>query len=186
MKDIVVLDACVLYGAYTRDLLLTFAYEGLYIGNWSEKILEEYAGNLNKNRPDLLEKTERTLNIIKESFPDSIVEGYEHLEQSLTLPDPDDRHVLAAAIHSESQYIVTNNLKDFPGNHLDKFGIKAISCDQFLSGIITRHPDRSKEAFIQMVNRFKKDPKTPEAVIEKLANDQLPLTADLLRSIFQT
>lgn len=183
MKEIVVLDACVLYGAYTRDLLLTFAHEGLYIGNWSERILEEYSRNLSKNRPDLQEKIERTLRIIKESFPDSLVEGYERLEKALTLPDPDDRHVLAAAIHSESQYIVTNNLKDFPENYLHEFGIKAISADSFLSRIIKSRPNQAKEAFLQMVSRFQKEPKTPEAVIERLANDQLSLTADSLRSI---
>lgn len=69
---------------------------------------------------------------MNEALEDPVVTGYEPLIESLTLPDPDDRHVLAAAIKAGAQVIVTFNLKDFPTDTLDPFGIEAKGPDDFL------------------------------------------------------
>ncbi len=121
--------------------------------------------------------------IIKAFFPESIVYDFESLEASLELPDPEDRHVLDAAIRSESQYIVTNNLKDFPADYLAQFNIEAISLDRFLQLLIKNQQEIAKAAFLKMVSRYKKEPKTPKAVLERLEKESLSMTVKHLKEL---
>ncbi len=110
-----VLDACVLYPAPIRDILLNLAEQDLFSPKWSETIQEEWLRNLILNRPDLTrKKLERTVKAMNGAFPKAMVKSFNSLISSLELPDPDDRHVLAAAIKSEANLIITFNLKDFP------------------------------------------------------------------------
>src|SRR2546423_8524480 len=93
------LDACVLYPAALRDLLLWLAAELVYRPRWTDAIHEEWIGNLLENRPDLSSKTlERTRELMDRVDPESLVAGYERHIANLTLPDSNDRHVAAAAI----------------------------------------------------------------------------------------
>ena len=95
----VVLDACVLYPAPLRDLLLWLAVTGLYRPRWTEAIHGEWMESLLRERPDLARnRLKRTRDLMNQAVPDCLVLGYEGLIVSLFLPDPDDRHVLAAAI----------------------------------------------------------------------------------------
>lgn len=129
---IVLFDACVLYPAPVRDLIIELAIADLYRAKWSNRIHDEWINSLGNNRPDLSrEKLEKTRQLINESIDDSLVEGYETLAEILDLPDRDDRHVLAAAIKAQAQIIVTYNIKDFPANRLDAFGIEAQHPDDF-------------------------------------------------------
>lgn len=109
------LDANVLYPAPLRDYLLYLASLGVYLPLWTAVIQDEWIKNLIEARPDLkraaLEATQRSMD---RAFPGSNITGYEFLIEGLSLPDPNDRHVLAAAIKGEAQVIVTANLKDFP------------------------------------------------------------------------
>ena len=94
-----VFDACVLYPAPLRDFLLHLAEDELIDSYWSEEIREEWIRSLLRNRPDLKrENLERTCREMDFHFPDSLVQGYESIIPKFTLPDPDDRHVLAATI----------------------------------------------------------------------------------------
>src|SRR5438094_5200959 len=120
----VVLDACVLYPAPLRDLLLWLAVIGLYRPRWTEAIHQEWMENLIRERPDLSrDRLDRTRNLMNQSVPDCLVSGYEELIASLALPDPNDRHVLAAAIHAGAESIVTYNLSDFPAVTLATHGV---------------------------------------------------------------
>ena len=95
----VVLDACVLYPAPIRDILLSFAAEDLFKPKWSNIIQDEWSRNLLKNRKDLKEETAfRTIRAMNLAFPDSNVENFEGLIKNIDLPDKDDRHVVACAI----------------------------------------------------------------------------------------
>ncbi len=114
-KLIVVYDACVLYPAPLRDLLMWLALSNLFQAKWTEKIHQEWMQNVLKNRPDLtFSQLNRTRELMNENIDDALVTGYEYLIPTLTLPDPDDLHVLATAIHSQADLIITFNLKDFP------------------------------------------------------------------------
>ena len=90
-----------------------------------------------RNRPDIPHvRIERTRHLMDTRFQDALVEGYEHHIDSLALPDADDRHVLAAAIHSGARIIVTTNLRDFPASALAPFSIEACHPDAFILGLL--------------------------------------------------
>jgi predicted nucleic acid-binding protein len=108
-------DACVLYPSVVRDVLIRVAIEGTVRAHWSDRILDEVFRNLKKNRPDLdPAKLDRTGVSWRRHLRDANVTGYESIIDGLVLPDPDDRHVLAAAMRAGAQVIVTDNLKHFP------------------------------------------------------------------------
>lgn len=116
MSFIVIYDANVLYPNSLRDLLIRVAQAGLVEAKWTEKILDETFSSLRRVRTDLdPAKLDRTRQLMNRAIRDVLVTGYEPLVEVLDLPDPDDRHVLAAAITARAQVIVTDNLKDFPG-----------------------------------------------------------------------
>ena len=93
----VLLDANVLYPNVLRDLLLSLASAGLYHARWTDRINEEWTRNLVADRPDIDPRIPELLKLVNQSVPDCLVENYDILIDQLELPDPDDRHVLAAA-----------------------------------------------------------------------------------------
>src|ERR1017187_2611005 len=138
---IAVFDANILYPAPLRDLFIRIAQTGLVLGRWSETIHDEWTRNVLKDNPNILpERLARTRNLMNEAVRDCVVTGYEDLIESLSLPDPDDRHVLAAAIRAGAAVIVTYNLKDFPAETLARFDIEAQHPDDFLVGLLGQVP----------------------------------------------
>lgn len=122
----VVYDACVLYPAPLRDLLMHLALSDLYRARWSDLIHDEWTRNVLASRPDLTQdQLNRTRQLMNAHVRDSLVTGFEYLIPSIRLPDPDDRHVAAAAIHSGASLIVTFNLKDFPAEVLKPYNLVA-------------------------------------------------------------
>ncbi|BDT70281.1 hypothetical protein os1_44740 [Comamonadaceae bacterium OS-1] len=109
-----ILDANVLYPQLLRDTLLSLAVARLYHARWTSTIHGEWTRNLLLTRPDLATKLPAVVALMNSSVPDCLVTHYEKLAESLELPDPDDRHVLAAAIVGHADAIVTFNTKDFP------------------------------------------------------------------------
>ena len=114
MAFTVVLDACVLYSAPLRDLLLSVAETGLYRPRWTEAINDEWTKSLKAKFPEKSDKIDRTRLLVDRSVPDCLITGYESLIPSLSLPDENDRHVFAAAICGRADVIVTTNVRDFP------------------------------------------------------------------------
>jgi len=111
------------------------AVSGLFRAKWTDAIHEEWIRNLLNNRPDLNRaQLERTRELMNRAVPDCLIEGYESLVPALVLPDPHDRHVLAAAISVGARVIVTFNEKDFPSKTLAQFGIEAQHPDEFATG----------------------------------------------------
>ncbi|MTI27391.1 PIN domain-containing protein [Fulvivirga kasyanovii] len=180
----VVLDACVLYPAPVRDILLSMAAEGLFKPKWTKEIQDEWVRNLLKRRDDLKEevlfKTVRAMNL---AFPDAAVENYEDLIEGLRLPDKDDRHVVAAAIKCNADLIVTNNLKDFPGTIVEKYDLEIQSPDELVSNLIQLNKKLSCVAFNKMVNRLKNPPKTKREVAQSLRNCGLSKSSEMLLSL---
>jgi predicted nucleic acid-binding protein len=108
-------------------------FEGLFQARWSRAVHEEWIRALLRKRPDLSrEKLDRTRMLMDKHATDALVTGYEELIEGLNLPDPDDRHVLAAAIRGRANVIVTSNLKDFPEDALEPYGIEAQHPDEFV------------------------------------------------------
>lgn len=175
-------DACVLYPAPLRDLLLQLALSDLYRAHWSSDIHDEWIRNLLNNRKDLtIEQLTRTRKLMDTSVRDCLVEDYQDLIPSLELPDPDDRHVLAAAIVANANVIVTYNLKDFPSDNLDKYGIEPQHPDEFITHLIDLSPSKVCTAVAIVRARLRNPPRSATEYIDKIEQQQLPRTAAALR-----
>ncbi|GIX16034.1 MAG: hypothetical protein KatS3mg119_0220 [Rhodothalassiaceae bacterium] len=132
-------DACVLFSAPLRDLLLELAVSGFFRARWSPAVHEEWISNLLATRPDLDRgRLARTRVLMDSALPDALVDGYQELVDVLKLPDPGDRHVLAAAIKARADLILTWNLQDFPAATLAEWNIEVRDPDGFLSTPFTR------------------------------------------------
>jgi predicted nucleic acid-binding protein len=183
-KFIAVLDACVIYPAPMRDLLLNLADVHLYTPKWTDQIHEEWTRNLLKNRNDLQsDHLQRVVTQMNRAFPDANVIKYERLMGSVRLPDPDDCHVLAAAIRCDADVIVTTNLKDFPAHFLHEFDIEAQHPDQFISILIDLDSEKAIHAFRNQVERLKNPPLTPDKVLDNLNKAGLVATCTQLRAL---
>ena len=119
---------------------------------------------------------------MNEQIEDSLVESYEHLIPTLALPDPDDRHVLAAAIHAGATIIVTSNLKDFPAKALAEHNVEAMSPDNFLVERMVEHSSAIVEALREQRQRLKNPPQSPAQFLESLERQGLTRFVALLRA----
>lgn len=153
----------------------------LYRAKWTEQIHDEWITNLLAKRPDLsVEKLQRTRDLMDEAVMDCLVTGYEDIIPSLDLPDPDDRHVLAAAIRAGADAIVTFNLRDFPQSVLDQYDIEVLHPDEFIhyqfglrnSAVITT-AQRCRA-------RLKAPPISAAEYLDVLARQSLPKTVAAL------
>jgi hypothetical protein len=111
---------------------------------------------------------------------DGMVIGYEALEGTLQLPDPDDRHVLAAAIRSHAQVIVTFNLRDFPPDALAPYDIKAQHPDEFLEHLVDLDPQLMMGVVHAMAAPTRKPPRSPSEILDMLSQ-HVPRTVEALR-----
>lgn len=182
MGFVVLYDANVLYPSTLRDLLIRIAQAGLVQAKWTDQIVDEVFRNLIANRSDLdPQKLARTRELMNKAFRDCLVTGYEPLIDAVELPDPDDRHVLAAAIKARAQVVVTNNLKDFPAAALEPWDTKAKSPDEFVLDQI----DLSRETVYGAVQRIADSMANPPAsladVLAMLERDGLVETSAALR-----
>ncbi|GAA4447332.1 hypothetical protein GCM10023189_03580 [Nibrella saemangeumensis] len=178
---VAVLDACVLYPAPIRDILLHLADVELFTPKWTGRIHEEWTRNLLLNRPDLTAgQLQKTMEAMQKAFPDANISGYEVLIPSISLPDEDDCHVLAAAIRCGADVIVTFNLKDFPGEYLRQFDLDAQHPDQFIAELLDLNPEKGLFAFQQQVSFLKNPPLTHRQVLDSLRKVGLQITADKL------
>jgi predicted nucleic acid-binding protein len=160
-------DACVLYPAPLRDLLMHLALTDLFRARWSDEIHEEWMRSVLKNRPDLTRtQLERTRDLMNANVRGCLVTDYEDLVSALTLPDPDDRHVLAAAIRVRADVIVTFNLADFPVSVLKRYGIEAQHPDDFVRHLI----DLDEATVCAAVRRQRGGLRNPMYTAEELLN----------------
>ncbi len=134
---IAIYDACVLYSTFLRDLLIRIAIHGrardALRAKWTGRIHREWIRAVRHQRPDVpRENLLRTRRLMDQHVRGCRVRHYERWERRLTLPDPDDRHVLAAALACAADVIVTFNTRDFPAAILNPFCVAAVTPDAFL------------------------------------------------------
>ncbi len=153
-----VFDACVLYPAPLRDFLMWLALSGRFRARWTDLIHDEWVRNLLKNRPELdPANLQRTVECMNAAVPDALVTDHEALIEGLTLPDPDDRHVLAAAIRCGASVIVTFNERDFPEDRLAPFGIEVQHPDEFIDNLF----DLDQAAVVAAAQKQRRTLKNP-------------------------
>ncbi len=177
-----VLDTNVIYPIEIRDLFFWFASYDLFTIKWSNHIFDEWKSVMKRKKIPQSEIDNR-ISIANLAFPDSLVENYESLIPFLDLPDPKDIHVLAAAIKTNANVIVTNNTKDFPTDYLSSFGLVVKTADDFLTDAIDLDNDVAITAFKHLViNRT--NPNLDEFdVLNRLRNNGLKHTADYLHAL---
>ena len=174
-------DANVLYPAELRNLFMHLALTGLFRAKWSADVHEEWISALLEKRPDLTrDKLERTRALMDMHATDALVTGYEDLIPGLQLPDPDDRHVLAAAIRGQADVIVTMNLRDFPSDVVGAFGVEAQHPDEFVLHLL----DLAPGAVIAVAETHRQSlnpPKTVSEYLETLERQGLTQAVSVLR-----
>ena len=182
MSFVVLYDANVLYPSTLRDLLIRVAQAGLVQAKWTDQILDEVFDNLATNRPDLdPQRLARTRDLMNGAVRDCLVTGYEPLIEAIDLPDPGDRHVLAAAIKARAQVIVTHNLKDFPSTVLAGWDMEAKSADDFILDQVDLSRDSVYGAVQRIADSRGNPPATFSDVLGMLERDGLGESVAALR-----
>jgi hypothetical protein len=166
-----------MYPAPLRSLLMYLALSGQFRARWSEDIHEEWIRNLLKARHDLNRaKLEKVKRLMDRHVPEALVTNYQSLIPSIELPNEDDRHVVAAAIQTRAEAIITFNLKDFPDQTLSKHGVKAIHPDDFVIDLIDLNVGCVLEAVQRHRGSLKKPPFSPDEYLDCLLKQRLPET----------
>ena len=186
-RFVVVVDACSLFGALSRDTLLSLAEADLFRIRWTEKIVDETekaldrsfskrgdtsaASNAKKQRTRMHKAFEEATVIVEEC----------HMPPFESLPDPDDSHVIGAAVACDASMIVTENIKDFPEDVLRPFGLEAKRADSFIADTIDLRPAQSIKALATMRRKYKNPELTAEKLLLLYESREFYETADLLR-----
>ncbi len=142
----VLLDACVLYPTVMREVILGVAAQGLFEPLWSERILEEWARAARKLGSEGEAQARAEVALLRAAWPRAEVRPAPGIEARLWLPDPDDVHVLAAAIAGHADILLTLNASDFPGHTLAEEGLKRRDPDGFLWQLWSEHPETVADA----------------------------------------
>lgn len=180
---VALLDTSVLWPSLQRDFLLSLAIERVYRPVWSEAILAELehheALKLEKRGAETKDAEARAVRLVGQMrtvFGDAMVTGWEPLEGSYGLPDPDDEHVVAAAQIAGAGVIVTANLKDFPSKLLPD-GIDAVPVTEFTRDAVSLSPTRSLAAIAQIASRSgRTGPKLSELDIVQVLEERYGMT----------
>jgi predicted nucleic acid-binding protein len=179
----VVYDACVLFPNALRDFLVRLGMSGLFRAKWSGQILDEVFRNIREKYPDIKpERLERTRRLMTEAVRGCIVERYEDLVDTIELPDLDDRHVVAAAIRSGAQVIVTFNLKDFPAKLLERYDLEVQHPDDFVLNVIDLDAPRVARLLVEQARALQNPPMTPTELVDRLVTRGLAQSMAALRS----
>jgi hypothetical protein len=115
-------------------------------------------------------------------FPSRLISGHEPLIEGMSLPDPNDRHVLAAAIHGEVSSIVTFNLKDFPAIELARYNVVAMHPDEFVLAAIRRDADGVIEVVEEQRASLRRPPATTEQLLDRLTEQGLRASVAAIRA----
>lgn len=164
------LDANILVSARFRDLLLRVADAGLIEVRWSQQVIDEARRALTDRLGLDPVKVDQLLDRLAGVFPEALIEGFEHRIDKISLPDANDRHVLAAAVHGECDQIVTNNLRDFPESTLAPYDVGVMDTDECLSWL-AQFGDRLAQIIDQQIADLRRPPSSVVQFLEQLRRD---------------
>lgn len=184
-KFSVIYDACVLYPAPLRDLLMRLALTDLFQARWSDDIHAEWITALIRTGRFKRDSLERIRNLMDEHVRDAKVDGYESLISTINLPDPNDRHVLAAAIRCNADAIITFNSKDFPQSALLEYAIEVIHPDDFILYQIDFSPSKVCHAIKKQREALKNPTKNKADFLATLQKQRLPQTVSALKEYIE-
>lgn len=178
----IVLDACVLYPPVLRDLLLGVAAAGLFRPLWSERILEEWARATVKLGPLAEAQARGEIARLKAAFPKALVPPAPGVESRLVLPDVNDLHVLAVAVSSGADAILTFNAQDFPRHVLAAEGLQRRDPDGFLWEMFSHDEDAVGAVITTVHDRAEAMAGQPVSLKALLKRAQLPRLAKAVQA----
>jgi predicted nucleic acid-binding protein len=176
MSTGVLFDTCALYPAHLRDTLLRLAERGLFRPLWSPDILEELRRNL-VEAGLAATAVERTIGLMNRHIEDAQTTGCETLVGAMEC-DVKDRHVLAAAVHSHADTLVTFNIKDFPPQSLAPYSVALTTPEDFLLDLLDLAPRLVVVTLQEQAASHKREPKTLSGLLTVLARSGVPGFAD--------
>jgi predicted nucleic acid-binding protein len=182
MVEIAVVDTCALFSAVLRDTLLWVAEAEFYDIRLTDEILEELRRNLVKKQKSDEKQARNLIVTIKQAFPEHFVQEYQRLIDLMPV-NQKDRHVLAAAVVSRAQVIVTHNLKDFPSSLLVPHNVEARSPDAFLLQLFADNREEMKSLLMEQAANLRNPPLTVLEVLDKLAVEA-PHFVRVVRELF--
>ncbi len=181
--SIAVFDACILYPFHLRNIVVQAAVDRLIEARWTDAIHDEWIRNLAVDTPTIpIERLLITRRLMNDALPGATVIGYEDLIPMVSLPDPDDRHVVAAAIVARASVILTWNLRDFPATALKKYGLHRQTPDAVLAELYDQSPDLTAGSLANARRNLNKSRVSASDFIDILDNQKLKNLAKRVRS----
>ena len=178
------LGACVLVPIVVSDTILRIADSGAFRPLWSRRVIAEALRALQRVHPGIEPaRLRRRFHMMNDAVDSALVEGRGSVERSITLPDPNDRHVVAAALAGDASVIVTNNLRDFPAETLRPLGLAAVSADGFLLAQLARAPVATALIISEQAAAMERPPADDAAVLTRLARSGVPRFAAAVRAV---
>jgi len=176
----VLCDACVLYPTVMREVLMGAASAGFFKPFWSERILEEWARAARKIGPTGEMQARAEIALLRANWPDASVQLQEGTLARLWLPDPNDIHVLAAAITCSADVILTLNAKDFPRHTLSEEGLKRTDPDALMYQFYLEAPERIAGVAQSVQQEAERLAGAPQDIRKLLKKARLPRLAKAL------
>jgi hypothetical protein len=177
--SVAVFDACILYPFHLRNIIVQAAVDRLVDARWTDEIHDEWIRSLAADTPTIpIERLQTTRRLMNDALT---ISGYEDLVPTVSLPDPDERHVVAAAIAAGASIILTSNLKDFPAAALKKYGLRRQTPDAFLTGLYDHVPDLVVGSLANARRNLNKSRVSASDFIEILNHQKLTQLATRIR-----
>ncbi|MGH6845879.1 MAG: PIN domain-containing protein [Methylocella sp.] len=173
--SVVIFDACILYPFHLRNIVVQIAVDRLVDARWTDEIHGEWIRNLAANVPTIpIGRLQITRRLMNDALPHAMVTGYQEHIQAVTLPDPYDRHVVAAGIAGGASVILTWNLRDFPARELKKHGLRRQTPDAFLADLYDKTPDLTLASLANARRNLSKTRVSAPDFVDILKNQKLP------------
>jgi hypothetical protein len=183
--SVVIFDACVLYPFHLRNIVVQIAVDHLVDARWTDEIHDEWIRSLIADVPGIpIERLQITRKLMNDALPGATVTGYQAHLEAITLPDPDDRHVVDAAITTGASVILTWNLRDFPTKELKKHCLVRQTPDVFLTDLYDKAPDLTLASLANARRNLGKTRISASDFIDILKNQKLrQLAANLKKHL---
>jgi hypothetical protein len=179
---VAVFDACILYPFHLRNIVVQAATDRLVEARWTDEIHEEWVTNLAANTSAVsIERLRATQRLMNDLLPAATVSGYDGHISAVSLPDPNDRHVVAAGVAANASLILTWNLRDFPPRELKKFGLRRETPDTFLAGLYDRIPELTVDSLARARSNLSRSRLSASDFVDILKGQNLEQLAKRLR-----
>lgn len=179
-----VLDACVLFPGGVRDFLLWVAEAGAFSPAWSDVIHEEWMRNRREKFNDSISRLEYARAEMENAFPGANFDPDPHTLATVTLPDMNDVHVVAAAVAAQARTIVTYDTHHFPASALYPLALRKETPDAFCARLFVETQAEVVEGARSHRTSLKRPSYDPDSYLVHLkSNLRLNRTSDLLRAV---